>query len=179
MVTPDEGKAPVGGVPWALDNGCFSARWSPERWLATLARHQDQPGCLFAVVPDLVADARATNSMWCRWMHAVLRYGYRAAYVLQDGCQGIPLGASVAFIGGSTDWKLGPEARALVAHAKERRLWVHMGRVNSQRRLQYAAAIGCDSVDGTFLAFGPDTNLPRLKRYLRRAAEPTLFGGAA
>ena len=27
--------------------------------------------------------------------------------------------------------------------------WVHMGRVNSTRRIRYAASIGCDSVDGT------------------------------
>jgi hypothetical protein len=47
----------------------------------------------------------------------------------------------------------------------------HMGRVNSNRRLQYAATIGCDSADGTYLAFGPDQNLPRLLWWLR----PTLF----
>lgn len=175
MVTPDEGKRPVPGARWALDNGCFSARWTPERWLAALERHRDAPGCLFAVVPDVVADADATNTMWCRWLSAVHRHGYRAAYVLQNGCRGIPLGAQAVFIGGDTEWKLGSEARALVAKAKERRLWVHMGRVNSLRRLRYAASIGCDSVDGTFLAFGPDTNMPRLQRYLRWADEPTLF----
>jgi hypothetical protein len=50
-----------------------------------------------------------------------------------------------------------------------------MGRVNSLRRLRLAARDGYDSVDGTFLAFGPDKNLPRLLAYLRRATEPTLF----
>src|SRR5258706_10861219 len=62
--------------------------------------------------------------------------------------------------GGDTAWKLGPEARELVAKARCRGKAAHLGRVNSQRRLQYAAAIGCDSSDGTFLAFGPDQNLP-------------------
>ena len=38
----------------------------------------------------------------------------------------------------------------------------YMGRVNSNRRLVYADAIGCDSVDGTCLCFGPDTNLSKL-----------------
>ena len=37
-----------------------------------------------------------------------------------------------------------------------------MGRVNSLRRYRYAQAIGCTSVDGTFLAYGPDVNLPEL-----------------
>lgn len=179
MVTPEEGKRPVPGTCWAIDNGCFSSRWTPDRWLAALDRYRDTPGCLFAVVPDVVADARATNERWARWHGSVRNRGYRCAYVLQNGCTSIPASVGAVFIGGDDAFKLGHEARELVAQAKTRRLWVHMGRVNSQRRLRYAAAIGCDSVDGTFLAFGPDTNLPRLKRYLRRAAEPTLFGGAA
>jgi hypothetical protein len=37
-----------------------------------------------------------------------------------------------------------------------------MGRVNSLRRLRYADAIGCDSADGTYIAHGPDINLPAL-----------------
>ena len=167
MVTPDQGNRVVPGARWALDNGCFSERWTPQRWLAALDKHRDTPGCLWAVVPDVVADAAATNSMWCRWLPAVHRNGYDAAYVLQDGCRGIPLGARAVFVGGSTEWKLGAVARALVADARDRRLWVHMGRVNSLRRLRYAQAIGCDSVDGTFLAFGPDNNLPELLGWLR------------
>jgi hypothetical protein len=72
----------------------------------------------------------------------------------------------VGKIGGTTSWKLGPAAAALAAQARRRGLWVHMGRVNSLRRLRYAAAIGCQSVDGTFLAFGPDRNLPELLGWL-------------
>ena len=53
------------------------------------------------------------------------------------------------FIGGSTDWKLGAATRALVREAKRRGLWVHMGRVNSLKRIAYTAEIGCDSIDGT------------------------------
>lgn len=52
-------------------------------------------------------------------------------------------------IGGSTGWKLGPAARALVCEAKRRGQWVRMGRVNSLKRIAYAAEIGCDSIDGT------------------------------
>lgn len=50
-----------------------------------------------------------------------------------------------------------------------------MGRVNSLRRLHYAVSIGCDSVDGTYLAHGPDTNLPRLLGWLRTLDAPRLF----
>jgi hypothetical protein len=60
-----------------------------------------------------------------------------------------PGATDALFIGASTEWKLGPSAEALVAQAKDRGKWVHMGRVNSHRRIRYAASIGCDSVDGT------------------------------
>jgi hypothetical protein len=59
-----------------------------------------------------------------------------------------------------TEWKLGQLARDLVAEAKQRGKWVHMGRVNSLKRYRYAKLIGCDSADGTFVAVAPDVNLP-------------------
>jgi hypothetical protein len=73
----------------------------------------------------------------------------------------------VLFIGGDTEWKLGPVASDLAAQAKRRGKWVHMGRVNSEKRLRYADAIGCDSADGTYLTFGPDVNLPKTLAWLR------------
>ena len=96
---------------------------------------------------------------------------------LQDGQEHLPVSwqlCDAAFIGGSTPWKLGPAAADLAAQARARGLWVHMGRVNSLRRLRHAVAIGCRSVDGTFLAFGPDRNLRTLLRWLRLTppAEP-------
>jgi hypothetical protein len=66
-----------------------------------------------------------------------------------------------------TEWKEGEAARRLIGQAKARGKWVHMGRVNSERRFRYAHQVGCDSVDGTFLVFGPDKNLPRLRSWLR------------
>ena len=52
-----------------------------------------------------------------------------------------------------------------------------MGRVNSRRRLRIAQAFGCTSCDGTYLAFGPDTNLPRLLTWMNELhTTPTLFG---
>lgn len=52
---------------------------------------------------------------------------------------------------------------------------MHMGRVNSERRLRYADAIGCDSADGTYLAFGPDVNLPDVLAWLRVVDHPTMW----
>ena len=50
---------------------------------------------------------------------------------------------------------------------------VHCGRVNSLKRLRYAASIGCQSADGTFLAYGPDRNLPVLLGWLHTLHAPT------
>ncbi|MBT8228301.1 MAG: hypothetical protein KJO75_22805 [Dactylosporangium sp.] len=49
---------------------------------------------------------------------------------------------------------------------------MHLGRVNSLRRLRHAARIGATSVDGTLLAFGPDRHLPGLPRWLHQI-QPT------
>lgn len=41
------------------------------------------------------------------------------------------------------------------------------------RRLRHAHSIGCHSMDGTFLAYGPDGNLPTLLGCLRTIAPET------
>ena len=63
---------------------------------------------------------------------------------------------------------------AVVDNARRRR-------VNSLKRLRYAASIGCHSADGTCLAFGPDRNLPRLLGWLTQvnAANPAITTSAA
>lgn len=185
MITPNSGNRLVDGATWALDNGrvkldedrqpIVDPDWTPDRWLARLERYQHAPRCLFAVVPDYVGDAVKTDQLWGAWWSAPMRFGYPAAYVAQDGCQRIPLGAKALFIGGTTEWKLGDHAKAVVEEAHRRHLWVHMGRVNTLGRLQHAHALGCHSVDGTLLAFGAKKNLPILRGFLRRTLAPTLF----
>jgi hypothetical protein len=172
MVTPNSGNQLIPDVTWALDNGCFSAQWDEARWEATLARYAGHPHCLFAVVPDVVADAAATDRHWHRYAPIVKAHGYRAAYVMQNGCTRIPSDADVVFIGGDTTYKLAASTQKM---AMASGLPVHMGRVNTRRRLQFAAAHHYDTVDGTLLAYGPDINLPRLLRDLRHADHPTLF----
>lgn len=72
------------------------------------------------------------------------------------------------------EWKLGPEAAQLIREAKRRGKWVHAGRVNSARRFAHFELMGCDSADGTYIAFGPDVNLPTVLHWTQ-----SLFGGAA
>ena len=165
----------------ALDNGCFSAKWDAAKWTDWLATQA--PGALFAVVPDVVADADGTLARWSQWAPTVVDAGHVPAFVLQDGqeVRDVPWSeCGAVFVGGSTAWKLSQHAERLVREAKRRGKWAHMGRVNSRRRLALAASWGCDSADGTFLAFGPDVNASRLVNMVRSVAtQSTLFGGAA
>jgi hypothetical protein len=72
----------------------------------------------------------------------------------------------VLFLGGSDGFKLGNEGWVATQRAKAAGKWVHMGRVNSLKRLLYAASIGCDSADGTFVGHGPSQNVPKVLSWL-------------
>jgi hypothetical protein len=190
IVTPAQGNRLPPDVLCCVDNGCGPGKDGQitggypgdEAYLHMLARLADDviPGytdpdrtrCLFAVAPDVLCDAAATlRRIGMSRMFDWIRYlNFPVALVAQNGLEDLTVpwdDFDVLFVGGDTEWKLGPAARALVAEAKARGKWVHMGRVNSLRRLRYAAAIGCDSADGTYLAFGPDVNLPTVQGWLR------------
>lgn len=183
--TPEQGNRPVPGVTWCADNGCFGEGYpGDEQWYAWLQANAHRADtCAFAVAPDVVGDAWATQLRSMPWLPKIRALGYPAAYVAQDGARAnrLPWHAfDVLFIGGTTSWKLGPTARALVFEAKRRGKRVHMGRVNSLRRLRYAQFIGCDTADGTFIARAPDKNLPRMLGWLENVAgQHVLFGGGA
>lgn len=151
------------------------------RWLDWLTQ-LDPTGCLFAALPDVVGDHAATWERSAMFIERVHRMGFPAAIVLQDGVEhdafvwgSIMNGVSAVFIGGSTEWKMGPAVARLVALAKEQDKWVHMGRVNSWKRISYAESIGCDSADGTFIGYGPSKNAPIVEGWLDRLhAQPRL-----
>jgi hypothetical protein len=186
IITPAQGNRLPAGASWCADNGVFGGKYPGDgpylAWLAARAHHAAD--CAFAVAPDVVGDAAATLARSVPLLAPIRALGYRVALAAQNGLEhlDVPWDAfDVLFLGGDTAWKLGPAARRLAAEAKLRGKQVHMGRVNSLQRLRYAAAIGCDSADGTFLAFGPDVNLPELLGWLRDVnGQGVLFGiGAA
>lgn len=185
IMTPKQGNRLPDGVRWCADNGRYGKGWPGEAaWLAWLDSFdaEQRARCDFAVAPDVVGDAAATLTRALPWLPRIRALGYPAAYVAQDGADKHPPpwdDLDVLFIGGSTDWKLGPIARALVAQARSLGKGVHMGRVNSERRYRYAAAIGCDSADGTYLTFGPDLLLPNVLSWLRSTDQPSLITEAS
>lgn len=178
MNTPNIGNR-LGDWVWAADNGCYSGNYvGDEKWLAWLDSFtpEQRSRCLFAVAPDVVGDSGATLTRSRPWLWQLRWLGYSPAFVAQDGLtdETIPWDEfDVLFIGGTTKWKMGATVRGLIAEAKRRDKLVHIGRVNSQFRYLAFAAMGCDTADGTYLAFGPDTNTPKLLSWIRKHKEQT------
>lgn len=205
------------GTPWCADNGIFSNAYPGDgqylRWLTSLP---GADLCWFAVAPDVVADHNATLERSWPMLRRIRDVGLPVALCAQNGATaddlpwdyidvvflaGIVECAPCGFVPDLSDlpmeqcpeghvlaeWKTGAAAEAITTEAKARGRRVHMGRVNTRARMLAAKRMGCDSADGTFLAYGPDTNLPRLLSWLCDPAElPTfqsslfdLVGGAA
>lgn len=146
--------------PWAADNDAYLA-WDTSRYEAMLERITGRRNCLFVTAPDVVGDAAETLRRFWEWLPRLNATRQPVALVAQDGIENtdIPWDFFEAlFIGGTTHFKM--HAEWLCAEAKARGKWLHMGRVNTRRRIRYAQSVGCDSVDGTNFSMFRKTNLP-------------------
>lgn len=163
LVSPRSGNKIRPGERWAADNDAFLA-WDETRFRKMLDRFRGVAGCLFVAAPDVVADASATMGRFGEWRAEIAAKGYPVALVGQDGAERLDLPWSdldALFVGGSTGWKLSSHAADLVAEAKARGKWVHVGRVNTRKRLRITFDLGADSCDGTGWSRFPD-------HYMRR-----------
>jgi len=161
------------GIPWACDNDGFGGFGAKElqrfRWM--IDEVVDLPGCMWVAVPDVVGDHQATLASF--WEHLSELRGMPAAFVLQNGArpEEIPWNCIEAvFIGGDDEFKLGPMAHRCALEAKARGKLVHMGRVNSLRRMRYAVTMA-DSIDGTKFARWSDTHLQSGINWLKIARD--------
>lgn len=138
-----------------------------------------QPRCLFVVCPDRVGDAKTTLAMFDAWRQEVRQCGQPIAFVGQDGIEDLPIPWDLFdawFIGGSTRWKLSQASADLASEAKVRGKWLHMGRVNSNRRLTAAYYMGCNSVDGSSASMFGDKYIHRYCAWIDHLhTQPTLF----
>lgn len=168
-VPGDRNSLPEQGA-WAGDNGAFSG-FVEAPFLAMLNKHLwARERCLFVAAPDVVGDCAATGALFDTWGGRIRDRGYRVALVAQDGLTWDTTpwdDLDAIFIGGSTEFKLGADAARIAVEAQLLGKWVHMGRVNTARRLHYAAAVGCDSVDGSGWSRFPTSMLERHGSLLR------------
>lgn len=165
---------------WAADNGCFSQgeKFDLDDYLAYLGgiayRSESLVTCKFAVSPDVVADPVATWERSRGVLPIIRSMGFAVAYVAQDGmelCENQWRAFDCLFMGGSTEYKLSQAADRVIAEAKMRGKWCHMGRCNSLVRFRHAEAAGYDSVDGTYLAFSPTANSAKLRGWLSKVRQ--------
>lgn len=177
---------------WGADNGCFNDKWVEDEWIDWLSR-LPRERCLFAVSPDVYGDTAESYRRGIEYAPIIREMGFPVAVVAQDGAELLAWDFDLmdcVFIGGERtanpkhEWKISQGAEDLCHASRSAGKWVHMGRVNSLRRLERARAMGCHSVDGTYIKHGPDINMPKMRHFLRVLdATPTLpfhkFEGAS
>lgn len=168
-----------GHLVWGADNGCYTqpGKYSDEGFLHWLSK-LDRKGCLFAVAPDVVGDAQGTVKRSKPMLPRIRDLGYRAAFVAQDGAveKDLPWrDFDCLFVGGTDQFKLSQPAAACMREAKRRGKWVHMGRVNSYKRIRLAKFLGADSVDGTHLTYRPTQYLPQVLHWLERLEDEPML----
>lgn len=164
LMRPGNGNVPTPRTTWAIDNGAYTG-FDAAEFCKTLERLQefDREHCRWCAAPDVVGDSQATGVLFRQWEPKIRRYGYPVALVAQDGIKvrDVPWDSIDAlFIGGGTDWKEGPDAARVGRAALERGKRLHMGRVNTIRRMRIARCIGCDSIDGGCFSEYPDEKIP-------------------
>ncbi len=166
LTTPKHGGV-VKGIKqyrhFAVDNEAFTKEFDPDAFFPFLEMLRPyQLLCHFVSCPDVVGNARATLERYDKWAHQIRAGGWPVAFVAQDGQEDLDFPACDAvFIGGSTEWKMSPAADECIMRAKDLGLWVHIGRVNGQRRFWHFRMIGADSADGTMIRYERDTCIRR------------------
>lgn len=151
-------------APYALDNGAYSCYtkglpFDPISFRKALAAVGS--GASWVVVPDIVADGKASLAYSLSWLNELRSTFCLSLLPVQDGMtpeQVRPhLGPRVGiFIGGSTEWKL--NTMGLWGRlAKEQACYLHVGRVNTARRIRLCQDYGADSIDGTSVIRFPST----------------------
>lgn len=155
------------GFRYALDNGAWTAHQKGEPW--------DQGAFERAVyklgaAADFVAGGLRSLELSLSWL-PLLRHVPRLLIPVQDGMRPRDVGDHVGgnigiFLGGSTEWKLATIAEW--GHcAAGWGCWMHVGRVNSCRRIALCAAAGAHSFDGSSVSRFAVT-LPRLDNARRQ-----------
>jgi hypothetical protein len=161
------------GLPYALDNDRFSV-WSKglvwdkkiyTKFLDKISRLPTPP--LWAVVPDVVANAEMTIRDYRKWAPVLQAYDFLLAVAVQDGMTTKdvlslhPL-PDVVFVGGTTKWK----QRTLTYWCRNFPR-VHCARINTGHLLWGAHRAGVESTDGT--GWWHVEQLEQLKSYLARS----------
>jgi len=161
------------GFPYALDNGAWTAHQRGEPWREDLFVELVEKlghGSDWIVAPDIVGGGLESLALSREWIPRLTGRS-RVLLAVQDGMRPWDVASMLGpdtgiFVGGSTEWKLDtlPQWGALAA---ERGCWLHVGRVNSARRIRLCLDAGATSFDGTSASRFAVT-IPRLDNVRRQ-----------
>lgn len=163
------------GMPYALDNGAWTAFQQGEpfdelafgRAVDLLGERAD-----WIVLPDIVAGGMASLEFSLRWLERLEGIPTKLLLAVQNGMEPDDVRELLSpaigiFVGGDTQWKL-QTLNSWGLLARRRNCHLHVGRVNSARRITLCAAAGVNSIDGTSATRFAKT-LPPLDAALRQA----------
>jgi hypothetical protein len=165
---------PSTGMRWALDNGAWFAHQRNAPWDETAfckMLDNNAEGADFVIAPDIVAGGTASLDLSVSWLPRLAPYGLPVLIAVQDGMTvndiqsivGLNIGI---FVGGSTEWKLST-MRTWGALARLRECWLHIGRVNTAKRIRLCIEADAHSFDGSSPVQFPST-LARLDEVRRQ-----------
>ncbi len=144
------------GMPYAIDNGAWTAFQQGVKFnerlfmkaIDLLGEHAD-----WIVLPDIVAEGLKSLDYSLTWLERLRGIPTQLLIAVQDGMKVEDVRSILnptlgIFIGGTTEWK---EQTAVQwgSVARRRNCYLHVGRVNSARRIAICAAAGADSFDGS------------------------------
>ena len=155
LLTPANPRLPP-HFRFAIDNGAWTAHragteFDGDAFMRVVDRHGLDAD--FVVLPDIVAGGMQSLALSISWIPRLL--GMRLLLPVQDGMDNRAVmrileayPAIGVFVGGSTEYKLREMAHWGAVAAMLHR-WMHVGRVNTARRIRLCAESGATSFDGT------------------------------
>jgi len=140
-----------GDIEYILDNGAFS-NFNETRFSNMVDYSKDDLYCKFIVLPDVVSNAKKTFEQFYEYKNKLKIVSNKCAFVIQDGINQDLMPSfdefGCLFVGGSTEFKMSKKAFQLANLAKKNGIWVHVGRVNTPKRINKWFNF-CDSIDGS------------------------------
>ena len=162
-------------LPYALDNGRFIAwdkgiEWPRDEYMRMLDSVAFKRPPLFAVAPDFVGEKERTLDSFYEWLPVLRGYRFPVAIAVQDGMTpvDVPKEADWIFVGGTDRWKMA-NLRSFTKTEKP----VHVGRVNTGKRLWECHEAGAVSCDGSGWFRGDYRQLQSLENYWSHLAGDT------
>lgn len=144
------------GFPYALDNGAWSyyqqgESFNEERFWGLL--YAMGPAADFITVPDIVAGGLESLRFSEAWLPKLEGFGRLLLIPVQDGMRPADVNGVLSnrvgiFVGGTTEFKLA-SLQSWGELARKRNCYLHVGRVNTRRRIKACAMAGAHSFDGS------------------------------